>query len=38
MMSTLDRFPDGELPIGSADVTAVRTFFADRARELATHA
>jgi predicted nucleotidyltransferase component of viral defense system len=36
MMSTLDRFDDDELPIGSADVTAVRTFFADWARELAT--
>ncbi len=38
MMSTLDRFADNELPIGSADVTAVRTFFADWARELATDA
>jgi len=36
MMSTLDRFADNELPIGSADVTAVRTFFADWARKLAT--
>jgi len=38
MMSTLDRFDDNELPIGSADVTAVRTFFADWARKLATGA
>jgi hypothetical protein len=38
MMSTLDRFADGELPVGSADVSAVRTFFADWARELDTEA
>jgi hypothetical protein len=38
MMSTLDRFADGELPIASAGVTALRTFFADWARELATDA
>ena len=36
MMGTLDRFVDDELPIGSADVTAVRTFFAEWARALAT--
>lgn len=38
MMSTLDRFDDNELPIGNADVTSVRTFFADWARELWTDA
>lgn len=38
MLGTLDRFVDNELPIGNADVTAVRTFFADWARELATDA
>ena len=38
MMGTLDRFADDELPINPPDVTAVRTFFADWARELATDA
>jgi len=34
MMHTLDRFVDDELPIDSADVAAVRTFFADWAQGL----
>jgi hypothetical protein len=38
MMGTLDRFSDDELPIGSADATAVRGFFAKWARELSNQA
>jgi hypothetical protein len=38
MMHTLTRFVDDELPIGSAEVTAVRAFFADWARELSADA
>ncbi len=38
MMSTLDRFADDELPIGSSNVTAVRSFFAEWARELSHQA
>ena len=38
MMHTLTRFVDDELPIGSAEVTAVRAFFADWARELSVDA
>jgi hypothetical protein len=38
MMHTLSRFVDDELPIASAEVTAVRAFFADWARELSADA